>query len=182
MLCRPGSVVLRHQFLACGTPGTKRNFWSTKGQALSNSGMTVGIGHLFLAFFDHGSGPESPAIGPWVEAAFANDKSSEFKSSRLKKMQPYDLKSMSVDELLSLHEFVSSALVRRIPTETARLDQRLRQLRLGAVSRHTKMSHAPRHYPQVFPKYRNPAEPSETWAGRKSGKRIDDFRIDLAAA
>jgi hypothetical protein len=23
--------------------------------------MTVGIGHLFLAFFDHGSGPESPA-------------------------------------------------------------------------------------------------------------------------
>jgi hypothetical protein len=49
-----------------------------------------------------------------VEAAFANDKSSEFKSSGFKKMKPYDLKSMSVGELLSLHEFVSSALVRRI--------------------------------------------------------------------
>jgi DNA-binding protein H-NS len=109
-------------------------------------------------------------------------------------MKPYDLKSMSVDELLSLHEFVSSALVRRIPAEKARLDQRLRQLGLGAVSHNVKkMSHARRPYPQVFPKYRNPAEPSETWAGRgkkprwltaqlKSGKRIDDFRIDLAAA
>jgi DNA-binding protein H-NS len=105
-------------------------------------------------------------------------------------MKPYDLKSMSVDELLSLHEFVSSALARRIPTETARLNQQLRQLGLGAVPHEfKKMSHARRPYPQVFPKYRNPAEPSETWAGRgkrprwltaqlKSGKRIDDFRIN----
>jgi DNA-binding protein H-NS len=110
-------------------------------------------------------------------------------------MKPYDLKSMSMDELWSLHEFVSSALARKIPAETARLNQRLRQLGLGAVSHNVeKTSHARRHpYPKVFPKYRNPAKPSETWAGRgkkprwltaqlKSGKRIDDFRIDLAAA
>jgi DNA-binding protein H-NS len=108
-------------------------------------------------------------------------------------MKPHDLKSMSVDELLSLHEFVSAALARKIPAEKARLDQRLRQLGLGAVSHNAKMSHARRSYPQVFPKYRNPAEPSETWAGRgkrprwltaqlKSGKQIDDFRIDLATA
>jgi len=109
-------------------------------------------------------------------------------------MKPYDLKSMSVDELLSLHEFVSSALARRIPAETARLDQRLRQLALGPVSHNVKkMSHARRTYPQVFPKYRNPAKPSETWAGRgkkprwltaqlKSGKQIDDFRIDSTTA
>ena len=70
----------------------------------------------------------------------------------------------------------------------------LRQLGLGAVSHNVeKMSHARRPYPQVFPKYRNPVEPSETWAGRgkkprwltaqlESGKQIDDFRIDLAAA
>jgi DNA-binding protein H-NS len=109
-------------------------------------------------------------------------------------MKPHDLKSMSVDELLSLHEFVSGALARKIPAEKARLDQRLRQLGLGAVSHNVeKMSHARRSYPQVFPKYRNPADPSETWAGRgkkprwltaqlKSGKQIDDFRIDLATA
>jgi len=65
---------------------------------------------------------------------------------------------------------------------------------LGAVSHNVKkMSHARRAYPRVFPKYRNPAEPSETWAGRgkkprwltaqlKSGKQIDDFRIDLTTA
>jgi DNA-binding protein H-NS len=105
-------------------------------------------------------------------------------------MKPHDLKSMSVDELLSLHEFVSGALARKIPAEKARLDQRLRGLGLGAVSHNVKkMSHARRSYPQVFPKYRNPAEPSETWAGRgkkprwltaqlKSGKQIDDFRIE----
>jgi len=106
-------------------------------------------------------------------------------------MKPHDLKSMSVDELWSLHEFVYLALARRIPAEKARLSQRLRQLDLGAVPH--KMSHARRPYPKVFPKYRNPAEPSETWAGRgkkprwlttqlMSGKQIDDFRIDLAAA
>jgi DNA-binding protein H-NS len=106
-------------------------------------------------------------------------------------MKPYDLKSMSVDELWSLNEFVSLALARRIPAEKARLDQRLRQL--GQVAVPHKMSHARRPYPKVFPKYRNPAKPSETWAGRgkkprwltaqlKSGKRIDDFRIDLTAA
>jgi DNA-binding protein H-NS len=49
-----------------------------------------------------------------------------------------------------------------------------------------------RSYPTVFPKFRNPEQPSETWAGRgkkprwlvaqlKSGKQIDDFRIELAA-
>jgi DNA-binding protein H-NS len=45
-------------------------------------------------------------------------------------MKPHDLKLMSMDELWSLHEFVSAALARRIPAETARLDQRLRQLGL----------------------------------------------------
>jgi DNA-binding protein H-NS len=45
-----------------------------------------------------------------------------------------------------------------------------------------------RRYPPVRPKYRNPARPSETWAGRGkqprwlkaqlgSGKKLDDFRI-----
>jgi DNA-binding protein H-NS len=106
-------------------------------------------------------------------------------------MKPHDLNSMSVDELWSLYEFVHLELARKISAEKARLDQRLRQLGLSAESH--KMSQARRPYPKVFPKYRNPAKPSETWAGRgkkprwlsaqlKSGKQIDDFRIDLAAA
>src|SRR6266852_9567685 len=101
-------------------------------------------------------------------------------------MKPYDLKSMSVDELMSLHEFVTSVLARKISAEKARLDQRLRQLRLDDEPH--KTPHARRPYPQVLPKYSNPAEPSETWAGRgkqprwltaqlRSGKQLDDLRI-----
>jgi DNA-binding protein H-NS len=109
-------------------------------------------------------------------------------------MKSHDLKSMSVEELWSLHELVSAALARKIQAETAKLDQRLRQLGLQAASHNgRKVDHARRPYPLVYPKYRNPAEPSETWAGRgkkprwlsaqlKSGKQIDDFRIDLATA
>ena len=104
-------------------------------------------------------------------------------------MKPHDLKSMSVEELWSLQELVASVLARKISAEKARLDERLRRLDLDGVSDHVKgMSRARRPYPQVLPKYRNPAEPSETWSGRgkqprwlaaqlKSGKRLDDFRI-----
>jgi DNA-binding protein H-NS len=108
--------------------------------------------------------------------------------------KPHDLKSMSVDELWSLRELVSAALGRKISAETVKLDQRLRQLGLGAGAHNVKeIRHPRRPYPRVYPKYRNPAEPSETWAGRgkkphwlaaqlKAGKQIDDFRIDLATA
>jgi DNA-binding protein H-NS len=107
-------------------------------------------------------------------------------------MKPRDLKSMSVEELWSLHELVSAALARKINAKTAKLDRRLRQLALGAVSHNgKKISHARRPYPRVYPKYRNPAEPSETWAGRgkkprwlsaqlELGKQIDDFLIAAA--
>ena len=95
-----------------------------------------------------------------------------------------------MDELWSLHELVVSVLARKISAEKARLDERLRQLDLDDVPPYV---HGRRPYPKVFPKYRNPAKPSETWAGRgrkprwltaqlKSGKQIDDFPIDLAAA
>jgi DNA-binding protein H-NS len=82
-------------------------------------------------------------------------------------MKPYDLKSMSVDELCSLHEFVSSALAHRIPTEKARLDQRLRQL--GLDDEPHKISHARRPYPQVG--FRNLEIPrSRPRLGQAAGK------------
>jgi DNA-binding protein H-NS len=107
----------------------------------------------------------------------------------VKKMKPHDLESMSADELWSLHEFVASVLARKISAEKTRLDERLRQLDLGDAPHRVKgMSRSRRPYPRVFPKYKNPAKPSETWAGRgkqplwltaqlRSGKRLDDFRI-----
>jgi len=59
-------------------------------------------------------------------------------------------------------------------------------------SSRAKSSRVRRPYPVVLPKFRNPEQPSETWAGRgktprwltaqlKSGRRIDDFRIRHAA-
>lgn len=109
---------------------------------------------------------------------------------RVEEMNSHDLESMSVDDLWSLQEVVMSVLVRRITAEKARLDQRLRQLldHGTAPSNVKEVRYARRPYPQVFPKYRNPAQPSETWAGRgkqprwliaqlRSGKQLDDFRI-----
>jgi DNA-binding protein H-NS len=104
-------------------------------------------------------------------------------------MKSHDIESMSMDELWSLREFVASLLARKMSAEKARLDERLLQLDPDGVPQHVKkMGHARRPYPQVFPKYRNPAEPSETWSGRgkqprwltaqlRSGKPLDDFRI-----
>jgi len=104
-------------------------------------------------------------------------------------MKHQDLNSMSVDRLWSLHEQIASELARRISAEKDQLDRRLRQLGFSVARGTKKLSQGRRAYPQVFPKYRNPAQPAETWAGRgkqprwltaqlKLGKKIEDFRID----
>jgi DNA-binding protein H-NS len=98
------------------------------------------------------------------------------------------LKSMSVEELWSLHELVASALVHKISDEKARLDRRLRQLGGNGADGRKNVSRTRRPYPQVLPKYRNPTKPGETWAGRgkqprwltaklKSGNKLEDFQI-----
>jgi DNA-binding protein H-NS len=107
-------------------------------------------------------------------------------------MTRQDLKSMSAEELWALHELVTSLLARKIAAEKAQLDRRLQQLGMRPSAPAKKISHARRPYPQVFPKFRNPAQPGETWAGRgkqprwltaqlKSGKQLDDFRIQSSS-
>jgi DNA-binding protein H-NS len=101
-------------------------------------------------------------------------------------METDDLKSMSVERLWSLHEQLVAELERKIAAEKATLEQRLRALGLERISR--KPERARRPYPKVFPKYRNPKNAEETWAGRgkqprwlaaqlRSGKKLDDFLI-----
>ena len=80
-------------------------------------------------------------------------------------IKPDDLKSMSIDELWARHLEITSVLASRISAEKTQLEERLKQLQSSGVS-NGKARHERRPYPQVFPKYRNPAEPSETWAGR----------------
>src|ERR1700739_227393 len=108
-----------------------------------------------------------------------------------------DLKSLSVDELWALHEKVGSLLSEKITAEKRELEQRLARLN-GAQLDKAAMTRAVlqvgerrngrRKYPPVLPKYQNPKDPSETWAGRgkqprwlvsqlKAGKKVDDFLI-----
>src|SRR5262249_3181645 len=95
-----------------------------------------------------------------------------------------ELDRMNSDDLWSLHVEVSQLLQERIQREKQQLEERLKLLKAPVSAR--------RPYPPVTPKYCNPDQPSETWAGRgrkprwlvaqlRSGKRIDDFRNKKAA-
>jgi DNA-binding protein H-NS len=108
--------------------------------------------------------------------------------------------AMSVDELWHLHEEISRVLSVRLTMEKRELEKRLAQLRREKEMRQSEPSDARasegaprerRKYPRVFPKYRNPKEPSETWSGRgkqprwlaaalKGGHSIEEFAIGKA--
>jgi DNA-binding protein H-NS len=106
-----------------------------------------------------------------------------------------ELKSLSVDELWELHEAVAAELTDKIAAERAKLEERLQKLGAvelqgpGAAGTARKQQRRPRRpYPKVLPKYRNPKNRDETWAGRgkqprwltallRSGKKLDDFLI-----
>jgi len=105
-------------------------------------------------------------------------------------MQDLDLKAMSVDQLWNLHEKLVSELGRKITEEKARLETRLRQISSSRLDGHRSPERRP--YPKVHPKYRNPKNPQETWAGRgkqprwltaqlRAGKKLDDFLIRRSA-
>jgi DNA-binding protein H-NS len=107
-----------------------------------------------------------------------------------KSMGTLDLQSIPLDELWSLHEEITRVLSVRITAQKRELEQRLltlnrRQRLIPAGNARPTNS---RRYPQVFPKYRNPFAPGETWSGRgkrprwlvavlKAGGRIEDFAI-----
>src|SRR5262245_16683623 len=102
------------------------------------------------------------------------------------KMKASHISEMSLDELWGLHEQVTALLSSKVLKEKARLEKRLSELHLQTDA--TLDLPAKRPYPPVLPKFRNPARPSETWAGRgkqprwlvaalKKGKHLEDFRI-----
>ena len=106
-----------------------------------------------------------------------------------------NLAAMSIDEMWQLHEEISQLLSVRLTSEKRELEKRLAQLRrekeISPPHDSELAKDAPRErrkYPQVFPKYRNPNEPSETWSGRgkqprwltaalKTGHKIEEFVI-----
>jgi DNA-binding protein H-NS len=101
---------------------------------------------------------------------------------------PMNLKLMSIDKLSKLREQVEAALSTKALEERRALQAQLGKLERFATS--GLRARAGRGGPRgaVAPKYRNPENPSETWAGRglkprwlaaalKSGKKLEDFSI-----
>jgi DNA-binding protein H-NS len=95
------------------------------------------------------------------------------------------LKSMSVAKLQDLRKKVDAAISEKI---TARRNELQTELsRLQRVDGHvSKVGRRKGRRGPVLPKYRNPKDPSETWAGRglqprwlkaaiKSGKKLESF-------
>ena len=80
------------------------------------------------------------------------------------------LDAMSVDEMWRLHEAIGRILSVRLTSEKRELEKRLAQLHHEEkpqlkLTDKQRVRQA-RKYPKVFPKYRNPNEPTETWSGR----------------
>ncbi len=101
-----------------------------------------------------------------------------------------NLKSMSIDRLNTLRDKVDAALRTRVTDERRALETQLAKLfRFGASGGRGVLSG--KRGGSVPAKYRNPENPSETWAGRglkprwlsaalRRGRKIDDFLIDGA--
>jgi DNA-binding protein H-NS len=113
-------------------------------------------------------------------------------------MEKLDFGAMPLDDLWALHEEISNVLSTRIIAEKRQLENRLIQLNRGKDAQASVVleltaskpnrERPRRKYPRVFPKYQNPAVPSETWSGRgkrpgwlvsalSAGGTIEDFKI-----
>jgi DNA-binding protein H-NS len=103
------------------------------------------------------------------------------------------LKSMSVERLRDLKGQVEAAINAKITARRHELESELSKL--GRFDGRRTSIKSGRGGPRgaVAPKYRNPDNPTETWAGRglrprwmaaalKSGRKIDDFLIAGASA
>jgi len=99
-----------------------------------------------------------------------------------------NFKSMSIDKLTKLRDQVDTALHSRVADERRTLQAELTKLsRLSTSQLRSKGLGLGARGP-VAPKYRNPENPSETWAGRgltprwlaaaiKVGKKLEHFSI-----
>ena len=106
-------------------------------------------------------------------------------------MRAVNLAVMSVDDLLELRDRISETLSSRVETERRNLEARLARLQRVDLRGPPRLARGGRIVGGrafVAPKYRNPENPSETWAGRgrqprwltvaiKAGKKLRDLAI-----
>jgi DNA-binding protein H-NS len=104
-----------------------------------------------------------------------------------------NLKSMSLDQLVNLRDQVNSTLSAKVADQRRTLESELSKLGLFQVGGARAKSGRGGPRGLVAPKYRNPENASETWAGRglkprwltaaiKSGKKQEDFLIAGASS
>jgi DNA-binding protein H-NS len=97
-----------------------------------------------------------------------------------------NLKPMSIDKLSKLKDQVDAILRAKVADQRRSLEVELTKLSRFSTSQ--LRSKAPGIRGPVAPKYRNPENPSETWAGRglrprwlaaaiKAGKKLEQFSI-----
>src|SRR5260370_24161435 len=97
-----------------------------------------------------------------------------------------NLKSMSIDKLTKLRDQVGTALHSKVANERRTLEAEITKLSRLSTSQLRSKGLGVRG--PVAPKYRNPENPSETWAGRgltprwlaaaiKAGKKLEQFSI-----
>jgi DNA-binding protein H-NS len=100
------------------------------------------------------------------------------------------LKSMSIEKLVALKGQVEAMLSSKVLEQRRTLESELSKLGRfqGGTGRATSVAGRGGARGAVAPKYRNPENPAETWAGRglkprwlttamKSGKSLEDFAI-----
>ena len=103
------------------------------------------------------------------------------------------LKTMPISKLQALKSQVEAAISAKVTERRRELESELSKL--GGISGGGKRGKPAGHgrMGAVAPKYRNPENPTETWAGRglkprwlaaaiKSGKKLEDFLIPGAVA
>jgi DNA-binding protein H-NS len=95
------------------------------------------------------------------------------------------LRSMSIEKLTTLRNQVEAALTTKVANERRTLQVELDRLSRFGTGR---VGFRGRSRGTVAPKYRNPEDPTETWAGRgltprwlaaaiKAGGKLEDFAI-----
>lgn len=104
-----------------------------------------------------------------------------------------NLKSMSVVRLTTLREKVDTTLQAKVAEARRVIEAELEKLSRFGGAPGRSAAGGKRGGSRVLPKYRNPENPSETWAGRglrprwltaalKGGHKLEDFLIEGAPA
>ena len=104
-------------------------------------------------------------------------------------MKGINLEEFTLSELWMLHEQIGLMLRTKLEVEKLGLEKRLAELGRQVGTSPIEIRRRP--YPKVFPKFQNPAHPSETWSGRgkkprwvrellAAGRTLDDVRISAA--